>query len=86
MLVADGERLLVERPVDAKHKGFVATLPLAAGQVRSILTQRKVTQAGTKAAPAYTVEVRKPRYQTVVQSLEPSGSTQVEIKLERSAP
>ena len=86
MLVAEGERLLVKRPVDTKHKGFVATLPLAVGQVRAILTQREVTQAGTTTAPAYTFEVRKPGYQTVVQSLEPSGPTELEMRLEKSVP
>ena len=86
MLVAEGERLLVKRPVDAKHKGFVGTVPLAAGQVRAILTQREITQAGTRTAPAYTLEVRKPGYQTVVQSLEPSGPTEPEMRLEKSVP
>ena len=86
MLVAEGERLLVKRPVDAKHKGFVGTLTLAAGQVRAILTLREVTRAGTKAAATYTLEVRKPGYQTVAQSLELSGPTNVEIKLKKSAP
>ena len=86
MLVAEGERLLVKRPVDAKHKGLVATLPLAAGQVRVILTLREVTQAGKVTAPAYTFEVRKSGYQTIAQSLELSGPTNVEIKLKKSVP
>ena len=86
MLVAEGERLLVKRPVDAKHKGFVGTLPLAAGQVRAVLTLREVTQAGTRTAPAYTLEVRKPGCQTVERSLDPTGPTEVEIKLQMSAP
>jgi len=85
MLVAERERLLVKHPVDAKHKGFVGTLPLEAGHVRIILTLREVTQAGTRATPAYTLEVRKPGYQTVKRPLEPSEATDVEIKLERSA-
>jgi hypothetical protein len=82
MIVSDGQRLLVTRPVDTKHKGFVETLELAAGQARFILTQREVTQAGATAAPAYKLEVRKPGCRTAVQPLEPSGPTDVEIKLE----
>jgi hypothetical protein len=84
MLAADGERLLVKRPVDTADKGFVATLSLAAGEVRAILTHREVTQAGTEGSPAYTLEVRKPGYQTVVQSLELSEPTNVEIEMRRS--
>jgi hypothetical protein len=83
MLVADGDRLTVVRPLNREHRGYVETLSSESGGVAAILTREIVTHDGRKAAGPYTVTAKKDGYKPASRSVDVAETDRVELVLEK---
>ncbi len=83
MLVADGNRLVVERPVDDTLRGYVTSFPLAKGELAVALVREIVTKDGRKAAGPYTVSAKKDGYKAASKTVDLAKTDRIEITLHR---
>jgi len=83
MLVADGDRLAAQRPVDETHRGLIEHIHLAEGELAVALVREIVTKDGRKAAGPYTVSAKKDGYQAAARTVDLTKTDHVEITLQR---
>ena len=87
MLVADGDRLVVQRPVDDTVRGYITSIwsPiwLAKGELAVALVREIVTKDGRKAAGPYTVSAKKDGYKAASKTVDVAKTDRVEIILHR---
>jgi hypothetical protein len=83
MLAADGNRLVVERPVDDTLRGYIAGIPLSKGELAVALVREIVTQDGRKAAGPYTISAKKDGYKAASKTVDLTKTNRVEITLQR---
>ncbi|HUU93694.1 MAG TPA: hypothetical protein VM238_21080 [Phycisphaerae bacterium] len=83
MLVSDGNRFVVERPVDYSLRGYITGIPLMKGELAVALVREIVTQDGRKAAGPYTVSAKKDGYKPASKTVDLAKTARVEITLQR---
>ncbi len=83
MLIADGDRLTVVRPLERKHRGYVKDVSLESGEAAFVVTCEVVTHDGRKPAGPYTVTATKEGYKAATKTVDVAETDRVELVLEK---